>query len=89
MIRQLANKKILFKTERFDVSSPFYMVKSTKTETEMEIIVSELGNLDGCKAIYNGEKYDVKLIKHILQVGINVSQQYKYHLTKELIKWKK
>ena len=82
MIRQLANHKILFKTEKADIHSPFYMVKCTEKETELEIIVSALGNLDGCKAIYRDKNYDVKLIKHIVTVGIGVAQQYKYHLTR-------
>jgi hypothetical protein len=82
MIRQLAKYEMLFKTERADIHSHIYIVSST--ETTMDIIVSELSNLDGCKAIYVDKTYDVKLVKHILQVGIGASQQYKYHLTKEV-----
>ena len=81
MIRQLAKYKILFKTERVDISSHIYIEKST--ETTMDIIVLRFKDLDGCKAIYDKETYDVKFVEHIPQVGIGVSQQYKYHLTKE------
>ena len=81
MIRQLAKYKILFKTERVDISSHIYIEKST--ETTMDIIVLRFKDLDGCKAIYDKETYDVKFMKHIPQVGIGVLQQYKYHLTKE------
>lgn len=80
MIRQLAQGKILFKTKEADISTPFYLVKNT--ETEMDIVVNTYSNLGGCKAIYKGKTYDVKFIKHLQMVGINVSQQYKYVLTK-------
>lgn len=80
MIRQLADGKILFKTKDKDISSPFYLIKNA--ETEIDIIVNTYGKLDGCKAIYKDKYYDVKFIKHLQMVGIGVSQQYKYVLTR-------
>ena len=80
MIRQLAQGKILFKTKDKDISSPFYLVKNT--ENEMDIVVNTHSNLGGYKAIYKDKIYDVKFIKHMAMVGIGVSQQYKYVLTR-------
>ena len=82
MIRTLAYHQILFKTESGDLRSNFYMIKSSNNERELDIIVATHGKLNGCKAIYRDKTYDVKLIKHLQMVGIGVSQQYKYVLTR-------
>ncbi len=82
MIRQLSQYKIVFKKENGDLESRFYMVKSANNETELDIIVETHGKLDGCKAIYREKVYDVKFIKQLNMVGIGVTQQYKYVLTR-------
>ena len=80
MIRQLAKNQAIFKTKDMQWTSRFYIEKST--DKEMTIIVHGLDKLDGGKALYDSKTYDIKFIKHIVTVGIGVSQQYKYVLTK-------